>query len=442
MIILIYSETNSATIALNLGRSEYSYYFVLKEFRPVLERLGTVISIDNPEYEVDRVYHNAARHGERCIFVSFMPPHRTPIHFDCPTVCIFAWEFDTIPNEGWNGEPRNDWRVVFRKLGRAITHSTFTVNAVKAVMGQDYPIVSIPAPVWDRFDRIGHAYPAAPICAGVELSVVGTLVDSRTIDLLPYAPQFEKPGQFAKLPPESGPGDPAHVMLDGVVYCAVFNPYDDRKNWFDMVWAFGAALREATDATLVMKLTHEDRSTALHAILKDLYKIGPFKCRVVLIHGYLTDEDYAKLVGATTYTINTSRGEGQCLPVMEYMSAGRPAISPTHTSMVDYITEENAFLLESSLEAFHWPHDPRQAYRSCRHRLDYMTIVDAYTESYRVAKEDPERYARMSRQANLDLKRHCSQEVAEARLRAFIDAIPLPAANSPAEAGDPARSVA
>ena len=53
MLIIIHSETNQHTIAQNLGRSEYSYYFVLKEYRPVLERLGRVIEVSDPQTEVD-----------------------------------------------------------------------------------------------------------------------------------------------------------------------------------------------------------------------------------------------------------------------------------------------------------------------------------------------------------------------------------------------------
>ena len=37
MLILVHSPTNAHTLAHNLGRAEYSYYFVLKEFRPLLE---------------------------------------------------------------------------------------------------------------------------------------------------------------------------------------------------------------------------------------------------------------------------------------------------------------------------------------------------------------------------------------------------------------------
>lgn len=40
MKFLVYSEVNAETIASSLGQSEYSYYFVLKEFLPVLRQLG------------------------------------------------------------------------------------------------------------------------------------------------------------------------------------------------------------------------------------------------------------------------------------------------------------------------------------------------------------------------------------------------------------------
>ena len=49
MLILIHSETNRSNIRENLGKPEYSYYFVLKEFRPLLERLGQVMEISDSD---------------------------------------------------------------------------------------------------------------------------------------------------------------------------------------------------------------------------------------------------------------------------------------------------------------------------------------------------------------------------------------------------------
>ena len=71
------------------------------------------------------------------------------------------------------------------------------------------------------------------------------------------------------------------------------------------------------------------------------------------MHGYLNDDEYAKLVQGSTYVVNAAHGEGQCLPLMEYMSAGKPAIAPSHTAMEEYINEGNSFVVKSSAERRH-----------------------------------------------------------------------------------------
>jgi glycosyltransferase involved in cell wall biosynthesis len=155
-------------------------------------------------------------------------------------------------------------------------------------------------------------------------------------------------------------------------------------------------------------------------MLNIISRLVPFKCRIILIHGYLQDVDYERLIGATSFAVNASAGEGQCLPLMEFMSAGKPAIAPWNTALTDYLTAENSFPVASSLEPTCWPHDPRQAFRARRHRADFSSLMQAYRDSYNVAKTEPERYARMSKAANRDLKGHCSQDLVEARLRTFL----------------------
>src|SRR6266436_4296096 len=99
MMFLIHSETESGNIIRNLGASEYSYYFVLKAYRPLLEEMGLVVAVSDPEQEADRIWENARRHGERCIFLTFSPPHGSFVPARCPSVPVFAWEFDTLPTE-------------------------------------------------------------------------------------------------------------------------------------------------------------------------------------------------------------------------------------------------------------------------------------------------------------------------------------------------------
>ncbi len=127
------------------------------------------------------------------------------------------------------------------------------------------------------------------------------------------------------------------------------------------------------------------------------------------------------MVDATSFALNASAGEGQCLPLMEFMSAGKPSIAPRNTALLDYVSDENSFPVESSLEPWCWPHDPRQAYRTRRHRIDFGSLMRAYSDSYQVATTDPARYARMSAAANRDLRAHCAQDLIEGRLREFLN---------------------
>lgn len=417
MLIIIHSETNQHTITQNLGRSEYSYYFVLKEYRPVLERIGRVIEVADPLTQVDALYGECLARGEPCVFLSFSPPHRTPVDLACPTVPVFAWEFSTIPNEPFAGEPRNDWRSVLHACGAAVTHSSYTVAAVREAMSADYPISAIPAPVWDRFAARGMQ--AQDHCAAepLRLTIKGLVADSRQLDLNAFAPEHLRSGEGIDF---TAPVTEQTLSLEGVVYTSVFNPGDGRKNWEDMLSAFCVSFREVEDATLVLKLTHFDAEEALADILHHLYKNQSYRCRIVLIHGYLADPDYERLVQATRYVVNTSYGEGQCLPLMEFMSCGKPAVAPRTTAMIDYLSAENAFLIESTDELTAWPHDPRKAFRTLRYVTNWASLCEAYRASYDVAKNQPQRYAAMSAQAVDSLQAFCSQAVAEQRLRAFL----------------------
>jgi glycosyltransferase involved in cell wall biosynthesis len=251
----------------------------------------------------------------------------------------------------------------------------------------------------------------------VRLTIKGLVVDSREIDLDAFGPVHLRSGPGIDF---LAPVTEQVLLLEGVVYTSVFNPRDGRKNWEDMISAFCATFRDHDDATLVLKLTHHDAAEALTDILHHLYKNQPYRCRVVLVYGYLADADYERLVQATRYVVNTSYGEGQCLPLMEFMSCGKPAVAPCTTAMIDYLNADNAFVIESTEEFTAWPHDPRSAYRTLRYAANWASICTAYRASYEVAKNDPQRYAQMSAKAVQSLQGFCSQAVAEQRLQVFF----------------------
>ncbi len=467
MKILVHSAVRDESIANSLGLVDYSYYFVLKDFLPVLKELGEVHHVEDPERDVDEIYDEARRNGEECLFLSFTPPQKTTLGLRCPTVPVFAWEFYSIPSESWLGDERQDWRHIFRHTGQAITHAEFIVDAVKREMGDDYPIVAIPSPVWDKFDTHRAARAPLDLRRSTVLQVrAGIVVDSRDPAMQPYIggsigqalvteiigqhnastenhrastdkielhreqEQAMQVGNPVAPPPLSATGlrpkppdwklEDRDIELSGVVFTTLFNPYDGRKNWRDMLTAFCAAFRDNEEATLLFKLSHHDYAAAMHDIMIMLARMPSFRCRVILVHGFLADDAFDSLIDATTFIVNASHGEGQCLPLMEFLSCGVPAIAPRHSAMLDYIDDQIAFVVDSWFDAIAWAHDPRLAYRTLRHQIDWLSLKNAYLAAYRCAREEPQRYMQMSAAAIERMRQHCSRASAHARLQHFL----------------------
>lgn len=509
MKFLVYSEVTSATIATSLGLPDYSYYFVLRDFMPVLRQLGEVIVIEQPCSEVDRLYDEALEKGERCVFLSFTPPHKVVLGLRCPTLPVFAWEFDSIPSEHWLDDPQQNWSHVLRQCGAGITHSALTVQAVRQELGEAFPIVSIPSPVWDRYsalrdssdqslertiyvesgivldtqdvnlepfmpglDAVAEAVATArgvspgdkPAVAAAEAGrkqfegrlaitarYLGTWYQQVLRGLLPWLPEYSSSLAVIEPAPQAEKMEPVNQVeprvleascgqsrtpewvpascafeLSGVVFTSLFNPYDGRKNWIDMLTAFCAAFQDNAEATLVFKLGHHEYQAALNSVLMCIARLPEFKCRVLVVHGFLEKSQFDHLIGASAFVVNASHGEGQCLPLMELMSCGKPAIAPRNSAMLDYIDDEVAFVVHSWMDATAWPHDPRLAYRTCRHQIDWSSLVEQLRAAFHCYKEHPERYRRMSAASIQRMQGHCSQAAAKVRLEQFLNLLECP----------------
>ncbi|WP_053150572.1 glycosyltransferase [Pseudomonas sp. P97.38] len=520
MNFILYSDVNDHSISQSLGRPEYSYYFVLKAYRPVLESLGTVHVVASVA-EVDPLYRALQEAGQECLFLSFSPPHKTPVDLLCPMVCVVAWEFDSIPAEHWDDDLRHDWSRTLARHGRVITLSSHTAAAIRRTLGEDFPVLVLPTPLWERFAAVREQYPSTPVNPGATLQIKGCIIDSHVLglsadgliaplteDQAPLPEPVEVPVVEPAIEPppltwrrrafisrhylrevfrvfttksDQGPvwrlkhnllcwyreaardlvpvpvrvsvsrilrGPPMPVVVEplpepppvsehpqallpdtsqtvethvsGVVYVSVFNPDDGRKNWHHLITAFCWALRDAEDATLVLKMTQNDLSTYYVELLTLLSQLSPFKCRVVVMHGYLEDEQFARLYGAASFYVNASRCEGLCLPLMEFMSCGRPAIAPDHTAMRDYIDTEVAFVVESSREPTIWPEDSRILYRTLRHRPDWGSLKLAYQQSHAMARSQPQAYQAMAAAANERMRRYCGFAPVRQRLADFL----------------------
>jgi hypothetical protein len=213
------------------------------------------------------------------------------------------------------------------------------------------------------------------------------------------------------------------TRLGGVVYTAVITPSDGRKNWEDIITAFGWAFRDVDDATLVLKLGGPDRLKHHHQMLMLLSKLSPMKCRIVALHGYLDEADYHQLIGASTYYVNASLCEGLCMPLLEFLCCGVPVIAPDHTSMADYISADFAFVVDSAPNLpTVWPHGDHQIYKTSRHQINWHSLMTAYRQSYLLARTDAMAYAAMSEKAKAAMKAYCATDDVALQLQQFLQA--------------------
>lgn len=501
MIILISSKIGQADIQAALGKPEYSYFFLMREFVPALERLGTVVEVSD-RAEVDARFEHYRAAGEAVVFLSFSPPHQALVDLRCPTLSVFAWEFDALPDEPWEGDPRNDWRYVFARHGAAITLSQESAAAVREAMPAGFPVLVVPAPVWSRFADIYCAGGWLPLLAERKFSFTGHVIDSPVLGLsadglvrkpepveaivaeeveaiatteaaptplslaeklhtsrmlwknwlaeigvsaapasvvltkvVPALAESTPPAADvveaiaaveAIAEPEVPKREPQEhtLSVQGVVYVSVLNPGDGRKNWVDLITAFCWAFKDVADATLLLKMTHHDLEYYRVVLMTLLSRLAPFQCRVVVLHGYLTDAQYRELIQISDYYVNASACEGLCLPLVEFLSAGKPVLGPVHTAMSDYLNADLAFLVQSSPEPSCWSHDPTGKLRTRRHRLNWESLMLAYRRSHRLAQENPQQYRAMSMQAFKQMRGYCSTEKVAEQLEAFLHALP------------------
>jgi hypothetical protein len=390
----------------------------MKAFAPALARLGDVVVLEGLA-AAEAICAERREEGRPCMLLSFGPPRRAPLQAPCPVVPAFAWAFPQIPTGAWDGDPRSDWRSVLGFAGRAITFSRFAAEAVQAAMGPGFPVAAIFPPVRDAPQP-----PQAPQRRrGIRLD--GVVFDSRKYKLDP---------ESLKLPPPiwtggAGPATGREIEIEGVLFTSFLDFNDGRKNWADLVSAFTAANRDKADAALLLKLS-DPNAAWMQQLYRWLAAQPPFACRVLAMRGSLEEVDYDTLIAASHWYASACNAEGLCLPMQDFLAAGRPAIAPAHTALVDHLDADNALIVDSDEEAWRWPLDgfetwswtqhPDDVGLTTRRRVSWSSLVAAFGEAYRLSAAAPEDYARMSAAAAARARAACGPDAIAAALQDLL----------------------
>ena len=417
MIVMV-CEDQVASVANSAIRADGSAGAgrAIDNYRSIVEKIGQLMLVPSIADIADRVRQCHAQ-GQACIFLSFCLPHELCFDVPCPLVAVFGWPYSSIPNEPWAGNECSDWPTVLSRSAGVITYSSSSAEVIRQAMGPEFNVVVMPALVWDEFVLpADNAEPRNPLRSR-QLHCDQLRLDSCTLDYR------QEQGRVLSDLFEGKPAGRTALDLGGIVYTAVIDPLSVLENWQDFLTAFCWAFRGNAGVTLMILFKETEPVQGFARVLKELYNLQVFACRVVVIAGPLTRNQYLDLIGASSFIVTSAHAEAQCLPLMEFMSAGVPAIAPDHTAFGDYIDQQSAFVVASSRERVQWPQDPRMVRRTFRYRINWASLRDCFLESYQVAVGDVERYQSMSKVAVERQSRFCSASALRARLGAFAENI-------------------
>ena len=130
------------------------------------------------------------------------------------------------------------------------------------------------------------------------------------------------------------------------MFCFDMDSIFARKNPLALIEAFKTAFPSEAEAHLLIKSINGDRHPEE---VKLLQTASNGRRDILLWDGYLAGEEQDMLMAACDAYVSLHRSEGFGLTMAEAMALGRPVIATGYSGNLDFMNEENSFLV---------PHDP------------------------------------------------------------------------------------
>jgi glycosyltransferase involved in cell wall biosynthesis len=367
------------------GHAHYSYGFALDSFKKVVEELDTVSGTFEYPFRVG-ICKRQMREFNNPVNISFLPPDVSLFVPGYKNICVFAWEFDKLPlkSKEQNGIFKKNYYQALKQYDAVLTLSSYSKQTLS-----DYDIDSfvLPSPVSKKEITLGEN------------------ID----DLLCYpvstVSQFYRHDQ----------SQPLSQVLANTAYekrfLYILNPHDIRKNFGNLVTAFQQFSMENPDAVLVLKMTAQGNLTKLQetAFRREFPSFPDTTFNnVYFLPEKLSESKLQMLMESCQNYVSPSRAEGQNLPLCEAMASDRICITPDHTSMSDYVTNDSAIVLESnSWMIDQTTHKYEDFWGFSWFNVGEQTILDALNRSVALTSEEKNA---MIDKAKQNVETFCSPE--------------------------------
>jgi glycosyltransferase involved in cell wall biosynthesis len=137
-------------------------------------------------------------------------------------------------------------------------------------------------------------------------------------------------------------------LPDGFLFLFVFDYFSTlaRKNPLGVIKAFRRAFPPGSGAKLILKSINGDHASVRRELVKGMIRDHP---DIVMFDGLVPAETKNAFVAACDCYVSLHRAEGFGLPLAEAMSLGKPVIATGYSGNLEFMTEDNSYLVEAAL---------------------------------------------------------------------------------------------
>lgn len=348
------------------GYAHYSYGFAMDSFYNTIKETENVFNTFAYPFRIGAIKAQI-KNKKNPVGISFLPPDVSLRVPGFKNICVFAWEFDKLPEKSAeaNGIFKKNYVSALHKYDSVITLSSYSQKTLSDYGIKSYVLPSaVSQKAVDEGEDIGD----------LKCYSLNTLTDSYKTD--------------------------KHTTLKEVLdkssyenrFLYVLNPHDIRKNFGNLVTAFVRFREDYPDAVLILKMTAQGNLTKLQetAFRREFpsFPETVFK-NVYFIPAKLSDSKLQMLMNSCQNYVSSSRAEGQNLPLCEAMLSDMICITPDHTSMSDYVTNDSAIILDSNIWMIdETTHKYSDFWGFSWYNVGEQTILEALYKAMSLTKEE------------------------------------------------------
>jgi glycosyltransferase involved in cell wall biosynthesis len=237
---------------------------------------------------------------------------------------------------------------------------------------------------------------------------VGSAHVARAIAACVAKPVHIFPVPILRTPAPSVPRAELGLPLDAFTFLFTFSfrSVFARKNPLGLVDAFERAFAPDEGPVLVLKSSHSSWHPRELAELKTA--CAP-RHDIVLVDRPLEEQRYRALLAAADAYVSLHRAEGFGLTIAEAMALGKPAIATAYSGNLEFMTEENSYLVPYTLAEIPRGTDPYPS-----HTPWAEPDVDEAARAMRTVFERPDEAGARAARALADIESRHTLEVAAA----------------------------